>query len=101
ILTVDGHTIDIARGGKEALERLAQRGYGVVVTDLRMPDLDGRALFGEIQRRWPPLAEKVIFVTGDNLSREIREFLVKSGRPLIEKPFVPTEVRRVVANLNV
>jgi hypothetical protein len=38
-------------------------------------------------------------VTGDTLASTLREFVSKSGRPVIEKPFLPSEVRRVVAEL--
>jgi hypothetical protein len=41
----------------------------------------------------------VVFVTGDTLTTALREFVDESGRPVIEKPFLPSEVRRVVAEL--
>lgn len=66
-----------------------------------MPDLDGRALYQEIERRWPPLAKHVVFVTGDTLIDALREFAAACGRPVIEKPFLPTEVRELVAALAV
>jgi len=71
----------------------------VVLTDIRMPDLDGRALYQEIERRWPRRAGRVVFITGDTLASALREFVSSSGRPVIEKPFLPSEVRRVVAEL--
>ena len=64
-----------------------------------MPDLDGRALYQEIEQRWPGHAERVVFVTGDTLTSALREFVCESGRPVIEKPFLPSEVRRIVAEL--
>jgi two-component system NtrC family sensor kinase len=66
---------------------------------MRMPDLDGRALYQEIERRWPRQAERVVFVTGDSLSAALHEFVSESGRPVIEKPFLPSDVRRVIAEL--
>ena len=42
---------------------------------------------------------RVVFVTGDTLATTLREFVDESGRPVIEKPFLPSEVRRVVAEL--
>jgi len=87
--------------GREALEQLDAEHYDVILTDIRMPDLDGRALYQEIERRWPPLARRVVFVTGDTLTDALREFAAACGRPVIEKPFLPTEVRDVVAALAV
>jgi two-component system NtrC family sensor kinase len=78
---------------------MAAESYDVILTDIRMPDLDGRALFREIERRWPGQGERIVFVTGDTLASTLREFVSESGRPVIEKPFLPSEVRRVVAEL--
>ena len=88
-----------AGSGREALERMAAEHYDVILTDIRMPDLDGRALYREIERRWPGQAGRVVFVTGDTLASALREFVAESGRPVIEKPFLPSEVRRIVAEL--
>jgi len=85
--------------GREALERMAVEHYDVILTDIRMPDLDGRALYQEIEKRWPGLGRRVVFVTGDTLASTLREFVSECGRPVIEKPFLPGEVRRVVAEL--
>jgi two-component system NtrC family sensor kinase len=41
----------------------------------------------------------VVFVTGDTLASAMRDFVTQSGRPIIEKPFLPSEVRRVVTEL--
>jgi len=89
-----------AASGREALDRLAARRYDVIFADMRMPDIDGRELYREIERRWPRQAARVVFVTGDMLTSTLREFIVASGRPLIEKPFLPSDVRRVVVELD-
>ena len=78
---------------------MAAAHYDVILTDMRMPDLDGRALYEAIEARWPGQARRVVFVTGDTLATTLREFVTGSGRPVIEKPFVPSDVRRVVAEL--
>ena len=99
ILTGAKHRVVAVNSGREALERMAAEHYDVILADIRMPGLDGRALFQEIQRRWPERAGRVVFVTGDTLASTLREFAAVSGRPVIEKPFVPSDVRRVVAEL--
>jgi CheY-like chemotaxis protein len=99
ILVGAEHRVATANSGREALERLTREQYDVILTDVRMPDLDGRALYEEITRRWPARAGTVVFVTGDTLASSMREFVCESGRPVIEKPFLPSEVRRVVAEL--
>jgi two-component system NtrC family sensor kinase len=99
ILTGEQHRVVTASSGREALERMAAEHYDVILTDIRMPDLDGRALYQEIERRWPGQSGRIVFVTGDTLASALREFVSESGRPVIEKPFLPSEVRRVVAEL--
>ena len=99
ILTNSRHRVVAAASGREALERIAAEHFDVILTDIRMPDLDGRALYQEIERRWPGLGARVVFVTGDTLASALREFVSESGRPVIEKPFLPSEVRRLVAEL--
>jgi two-component system NtrC family sensor kinase len=99
ILAGAQHRVVTAGSGREALERMAADHYDVILTDIRMPDLDGRALYQEIEQRWPGHAERVVFVTGDTLTSALREFVCESGRSVIEKPFLPSEVRRIVAEL--
>jgi two-component system NtrC family sensor kinase len=99
ILTGDQHRVVTACSGREALERMAAERYDVILTDIRMPDLDGRMLYREIEQRWPEQCGCIIFVTGDTLAAGLREFVSECGRPVIEKPFLPSEVRRIVAEL--
>jgi C4-dicarboxylate-specific signal transduction histidine kinase/CheY-like chemotaxis protein len=99
MLGAEQHRVVTACSGREALERMAAGRYDVILTDIRMPDLDGRALFQEIERRWPECVGRVVFVTGDTLASALREFAVESGCPVIEKPFLPADVRRVIAEI--
>jgi two-component system NtrC family sensor kinase len=99
ILTSARHRVVAVASGREALQRIAVERFDVIFTDMRMPDLDGRALYREIEQRWPGQAGRVVFVTGDTLTAGLREFVSESGRPVIEKPFLPSDVRRVVVDL--
>jgi two-component system NtrC family sensor kinase len=99
ILVGAGHRVTSATSGREALEQMAGQRFDVILTDIRMPDLDGRALYREIERRWPSQVVRVVFVTGDTLASELREFACEAGRRVIEKPFLPAEVRRIVAEV--
>lgn len=97
IVESDGHYVVTAASGPEALERIAATRFDVILTDMRMPEMDGRALYREIERRWPNLASRVVFVTGDTLTSTLRDFAAECGCPVIEKPFPASEVRRAVA----
>lgn len=96
ILRREASSIDIAGSAREALEWLGDREYDAILTDLRMPDIDGPELYRQIEQRWPQWAKRVIFITGDALSSSVQGFLAATGRPHLEKPFVPAEVRDLV-----
>src|SRR3546814_16784453 len=81
------------------MEKLVYRRYDVVLSDVRMPDLDGPALFELLEQRYPDLLPRLAFVTGDTMSPGIRRFLESCGRPYLEKPVVPADLRRLVARL--
>jgi signal transduction histidine kinase/CheY-like chemotaxis protein len=99
ILAGAQHRVAAVASGREALERMAAERFDVILTDIRMPDLDGRTLYREIERRWPEQAARVVFVTGDSLASTLHEFASECGRPVLEKPFVPKDVRRLVAEI--
>ena len=93
------HRVVSASSGREALEHLAREPFDVILTDMRMPDIDGPALFQEIKRRFPAQAPQVVFVTGDTLTAKLRDFAAQSGCAVIEKPFLPSDVRRIIEEI--
>jgi len=97
ILEIAGHDVEIANGGLAGLEALRQRDFDLVVSDLRMPDLDGRGLWERAEGLRPGLSDRFLFITGDTLSPLAREFLVEGARPHLEKPIVPADLRNAVA----
>jgi PAS domain S-box-containing protein len=96
LLRRDGYQVDTAGNGRLALEKLQGRTYDLILCDMRMPELDGPGLYRELENLLPHLLRRVIFLTGDTLSPEIREFLEKAGVLRLNKPFRAAEVRRVV-----
>jgi CheY-like chemotaxis protein len=91
------YRIDVAESGQAALERLQKTDYSLILSDIRMPNMDGMELYRRLKILKPALAERVILVTGDSLSPSVLAFLDESGRPRIEKPFSPADIRRLVA----
>ena len=85
------------QGGREAIARLA-RGevYDVVLCDLRMPDLDGSAVFRYLCAHRPELEERVVFATGDLANEASASFLEGTGRPVLAKPFDVDALRALV-----
>jgi CheY-like chemotaxis protein len=81
------------------MTRLQRQAYDLVLSDMRMPGLDGPGLYLRLKRERPVLAERIAFITGDTLSPDIKAFLTRSGRPYIEKPITPADVRSLVARM--
>ena len=99
LLRLEGHEVDTAANGAEALQMLAGQAYDAILTDTKMPVLDGQGFYLELERRHPQLRGRVAFVSGDVLGPDKREFLERTGAPMVEKPFDLDEVRRVVRGL--
>jgi len=86
-LSADGHHVETALNGARALEKLGDRSYDVILSDLRMPELDGPGLYREVERHHPEFLWRFIFMTGDMLSPSVRQFLEAAGTPSVSKPF--------------
>jgi CheY-like chemotaxis protein len=95
-LVHDGHKVDMAANGAEALAHLESRSYDLIFTDTKMPRMDGPAFYKVLVRRLPALARRVVFVTGDLMDREKREWLESTGCLVLAKPFDVNDVRRAV-----
>jgi CheY-like chemotaxis protein len=96
LLAADGHHVGTVANGARALDKIQEGAYDLILSDMRMPELDGPGLYRELERRYPDLRRRVIFITGDTLGQETLEFLGQTGAPSLNKPFVLEEVRRVV-----
>jgi CheY-like chemotaxis protein len=93
VLKRDHHQVAIASSGREALEHLAAHPTDLILSDLRMPDLDGPALYRELAAYAPDLARRMVFLTGDVLTPETTGFVAETKLPVIEKPIDPYDLR--------
>ena len=77
----------VAEGdGHAALKQLREQPFDVVITDIKMPKMDGRELFQQIQNDYPNLAPRTIFLTGDTMSEETEGFTRSTENPSLSKP---------------
>jgi len=96
MLRLDGHVADAAVSAVSALEQMATRRYDLVITDIRMPDVDGPRLYREVAARYPDRRPRFVFMTGDLLGPATRDFLESTKAPCLAKPFDLDAIRRVV-----
>jgi two-component system NtrC family sensor kinase len=94
-----GYQVVEAATGREALARLRERTYDLVMLDLRLPDLDGQAVWQRALADDPQLAARVVFMTGDIMSAGTERFLEQTGRPFLMKPFTVEQLGRVIGEV--
>ena len=78
------------------LERASPGAYQVVISDLRMPHCSGDELHDWLAQHRPDLFSCLILTTGDLASPALIDFITRTPRPVIEKPFELTALAQVV-----
>jgi PAS domain S-box-containing protein len=97
ILRNNGDQTDIAANGDDGLRRALSSEYDFILSDIRLPLLDGPAVYEALRSERPEMLDHIAFMTGDALSPEVRSFLTRTGVAYLEKPFLPTDVLRLVS----
>jgi len=98
-LKIEGHDVLTANDGKEGLDLISQHRFDLVFCDLRMPEMDGQALYEEVQRYHPQVLKRIVFVTAQANSADYGPFLRETGIPVIEKPFTLSQLRQAVTKM--
>jgi CheY-like chemotaxis protein len=98
LLELDGYHVETAQDGREALELLAGRSYDLILSDMRMPQMSGEALYCNIEHGWPRLAPRFVFITAERLSRAFQA-QYGGGVPVLTKPFTREQIRQVIASV--
>ena len=93
-----GYIVEHASDGEEALAKIAERAFDVVICDLKMPRLDGKAFYRRLSESAPVLAKRIVFVTGDVAGTDAERFLEESGCRWLAKPFRLGDLLRAVAS---
>lgn len=82
-----GHHVIPARDGVEAFALLEQEPVECVICETRVSRLSGEGLYTQVEQRLPPMARRFLFISGDTQQPDVRDFLERSGRPVVPKPF--------------
>jgi len=96
VLEMDGHDVQIASNGREALERVRREPFDLIITDIKMPVMGGPELYRELSAAADPLARRVIFITGDTVAPDTRSFLQGVENAVLSKPFRLRDIRESV-----
>jgi|SRR5713226_3626786 len=98
-LGLGGYEVETAKNGREALEKIAGSSYDVILSDLRMPELDGVGLYRELEQQHPRLLPRLAFVSGTTDPPEYASFLERTGATILSKPFAVANLLQLVQRL--
>ncbi len=94
-LTKHGYAVEVFENPLKAIERFSEKEFDVVVTDLRMENLNGIQFLEQVTAK--STRTKVIFITGYATVETAREALVKGAFDFIAKPFKPSDLRMAIS----
>ena len=98
-LSRDGYMVDTAVDGQEGWDKIQSTRYGCVVLDLKMPGMSGQQVHALIAESDEELGNKTIFMTGDIVSQNIKDFIANSGNPVLTKPFRMEELVNLINSM--
>lgn len=93
-LSKHGFDVEVFEDPTQALKRLDEREFDIVVTDLRMEEIDGIQLLEHIMSS--NTKTRVVLITGYATVEVAREALVKGAFDFIAKPFKPKDLKAVI-----
>jgi two-component system, NtrC family, sensor kinase len=95
----EGHEVETATGGEQALEKITRRKFDVIVSDWKMPGLSGIGLHDHLRVVEPAMARRMVFMTGDVVSDTFQDFLREHQLACLSKPFARGEFRNVISTI--
>ena len=99
ILGMEGYDVQTATDGKDGLERIGRNPFDLILSDIRMPEMDGQVLYDHVRRDHPQALKRIAFVTGQAHDPELGAFLRETGAPVLGKPFTLHQLRQLVERM--
>jgi len=96
VLAGEGHQVTAVDNPEQALARLQIERYNLILMDLKMPGMSGIELYGRIRKIAHSLARRVMFITGDVMGEDTKQFLKQYQARYIIKPFGIQELKKEV-----
>ncbi|MFH1381711.1 MAG: response regulator [Chloroflexota bacterium] len=100
VLTAEGYNVDCVANGRKARSMITQKQYDLYLFDIRLPEMDGKALYQWLQEKHPSLTRKVVLTTGDVIGQDTQSFIEETGRLFLPKPFTPDELKAAVRKIS-
>ncbi|CAA9302269.1 MAG: Response regulator of zinc sigma-54-dependent two-component system [uncultured Gemmatimonadetes bacterium] len=94
LLADEGYEVDTATDGNAAWKLVQEKGYGVVLADLRMPQVDGLELFGRMRKAGIP--SEMIIITGEGSVDTAKEAMREGAYDYLEKPLKIDRLKELI-----
>jgi len=91
-----GYEVMVAAHGEAGLSELKKTRFDVTFCDWKMPGLNGRQVYEHLRTANPQLARRMVFITGDVINEQMRQFLETEKLPCLTKPFALPELRAAI-----
>ena len=86
-LCEQGHRVSCFATPQELLATLWRQRFDVILSDVKMPTMNGLEFYERVAERYPTQARRILFLSGDVAGMQIRGFLERTGCPYLAKPF--------------
>ena len=96
LLSMHGAIVETSLNGSDALKMIHDQHYDLIITDIKMPVLNGKDFFNQLKEQNSPLTSRILFMTGDTISEETKQFIKGSELPYISKPFRSEDLYRSI-----
>lgn len=98
-LEKEGYIVDTFTNSKLAKNHLEKNKYDIVVTDLKMADIDGLQLFRFVKEKWP--GTKVVLISGFATLKVAQDALKEGVYQVIPKPFKISHIKELINNIEI
>src|SRR5262245_22751332 len=98
-LVMAGYDVDTASNGREALQKIYQGDYDLIVCDVRMPELDGPGLCRALAERGDDTLAHLVFLTTPDSLDAHEALLAQIGVPVLTKPIELDDLHAVVGRM--
>ena len=97
VLNKAKHTVETFVDSRQAIERINEKRFDIVVTDIRMDNIDGMEVLSHVLKKGDNT--KVILITGYATIEIAREAQIKGAFDFISKPFKPQELQKIIEDI--
>jgi signal transduction histidine kinase/CheY-like chemotaxis protein len=96
VLTGEGYEVKTIDNGETALKLIERERYSLILLDIKLPGMSGFELYQHLEQMDKSLARRIVFITGDALGTDTRDFLSRTKSPYITKPFNIEQLKKEI-----